>query len=122
MSRNTEGSVLIVDDDATVLQLYKKLLQEEAAVVATADSVKAMEELITRQHFDVMLLDLMLGEDYGLDHFKIVLEKSPRTRIIILTENASIEAAVTAMQMGASNFLKKSSSPRTIVDEVRAYL
>ncbi len=68
--------------------------------------------------FDVVLLDLKLSQENGLDVLEEILRISPQTAVVMVTAYASIETAVEAMRRGAFDYLPKPCTP----DQVRQVL
>ena len=93
---------LIVDDEKNIrrtLLLALESMGHEA--MAAASGPLAIEEL-KASNYDVVLLDLKLSEESGLDVLQEILRVSPRTAVVMVTAYASVETAVEAMRLGAS--------------------
>jgi NtrC-family two-component system response regulator AlgB len=82
-----------------------------------ASSVAALEELKAAR-FEVVLLDLNLSQESGLDVLEEILRVAPQTAVVMITAYASIETAVEAMRRGAFDYLPKPFTP----DQVRQVL
>ena len=100
-------SVLVVDDESSVLFTYKLLLEQQGYdVTAVASSAMAREELRSAQ-FDLLLCDLSLEEDHnGFEVIAYARETNSKTACILLTGYASIEAAHKAADMGVTVLYK----------------
>ena len=85
--------------------------------MAAASGPLAIEEL-KANNYDVVLLDLKLSEESGLDVLQEILRVSPRTAVVMVTAYASVETAVEAMRRGAFDYLPKPCTP----DQVRHVL
>src|SRR4249919_1840067 len=85
--------------------------------MAVASGPLAIEEL-KASSYDVVLLDLKLSEESGLDVLQEILRVSPRTAVVMVTAYASVETAVEAMRRGAFDYLPKPCTP----DQVRQVL
>jgi len=106
--------VLVVDDEQNIrrtLTLALESMGHEAASVATGPD--AVKELRTRR-IDVMLLDLKLSQESGLDILEEALRTSPALAVVMMTAFASIETAVEAMRRGAFDYLPKPSTPEQL--------
>jgi NtrC-family two-component system response regulator AlgB len=92
---------LIVDDEKNIrrtLLLALESMGHEA--MAAASGPLAIEEL-KANNYEVVLLDLKLSEESGLDVLQEILRVSPRTAVVMVTAYASVETAVEAMRRGA---------------------
>jgi signal transduction histidine kinase len=99
--------VLVVDDEETVMLTIQGVLQLDGyAVTATSSGERALE-LLSTQHFDVLLTDLRLDAVGGIDLLRETRSQSPDTVSIMLTGYASLETAVAAMREGAYDYLFK---------------
>jgi len=103
--------VLIVDDEKNIrLMLGAALEAMRHDVSLASNSATALEEL-KRAAFDVVLLDLRLSQESGLDLLEEILRLSPRAAVILVTAYASVETAVEAMRRGAFDYLPKPCTP-----------
>ncbi len=106
--------VLVVDDEQNIrrtLTLALESMGHEAASVPTGPD--ALKELKTRR-IDVMLLDLKLSQESGLDILEEAIRISPAMAVVMMTAFASIETAVEAMRRGAFDYLPKPSTPEQL--------
>mgnify|MGYP001604186225 CR=1 FL=1 len=112
MTTNPRTAVLVVDDEARILELVTRAL--EGRPLATASSLAQARDKLANAA--VVLLDLKLGEDHGFELLQEVKEHHPGVPVIIMTAFASIENAVDAMKRGASDYITK---PFASLDELR---
>ena len=106
--------VLIVDDEKNIrLSLGAALESMKHDVAQASNSALALNEL-KRFTFDVVLLDLRLSQESGLDLIEEILRLSPRVAVILVTAYASIETAVEAMRRGAFDYLPKPCTPEQL--------
>ncbi len=102
-----KGKVLVVDDEQGFCELLESLLQkEEFQTVSTTDPIKA-KELIEREDFDLVFLDLRMPGCDGLQLLRFIKEQDENVIVIIITAYGTIEAAVEAMKYGAYDFITK---------------
>lgn len=114
-----EWSALVVDDDAGIRQSLRLCLETgggRAFGVATASGAL---EALERSNFDVVLLDLWLGAESGLDLIPEILKRRPGVAIIVVTAFATLETAVHAMRIGAVDYLPKPFTPEQVRHSVR---
>ena len=97
---------LIVDDDADARELLTHIAQQEGFTVAAAESLRAARaQLVVRQP-DVLLTDLQLPDGNGMDLVSD-LGRPDETEIIVVTGHASVDSAVEALRVGATDYLTK---------------
>lgn len=78
-------SILIIDDDTSILRTLTKVFQRKGYFVATAEKGKEAIEKISNNHYDVALIDLCLDDMEGTDLFPLIHSTSPLTVKIMLT-------------------------------------
>lgn len=101
-------SVLVVDDEPAHAEVVAASLERINAQCLIVNSAKEAKEQISRQHFDVVVTDLMLEtNDGGLQILKEVKRESPETEVVLMTAFNGVETAVEAMLQGAFNYLQK---------------
>ncbi|MBN2859583.1 MAG: sigma-54-dependent Fis family transcriptional regulator [Sphaerochaetaceae bacterium] len=111
----TSLRILVVDDEKNIRKTITLGLTAQGYEVRSAgNSAEACRE-VSAQFFDVVLLDLRLEEENGLDLIPKILSSSPWIKIIVITAHASIENAVEAMKKGASDYIQKPFSIAEIV-------
>jgi diguanylate cyclase (GGDEF)-like protein len=99
--------VLIVDDEEVICQLFAEMLKHYGYDTLTeTDGTKVMDQL-RAEHFDVVLLDLVMPEISGFGLLEQITNNYENLPVIIVTGHGSIETAVEAMQCGASDFVTK---------------
>jgi DNA-binding NtrC family response regulator len=105
-----EGSVLIVEDEAVVRESLRDWLKDIYQVI-TAETGEEGLELIEKQDFDVLIVDVRLPGKTGLQVLSEVRETKPYIKCIVITAYPSVELAVEAMKLGAVDYLIKPVSP-----------
>ena len=110
--------ILIIDDEKNVRRTLQVALESMGHEVYAADNGGTALEQLKAQSFDVVFLDLKLGQENGLDLLQEILELSPSAAVVVFTAYASIETAVEAMRRGAFDYLSKPATP----DQVRRIL
>ena len=101
------GTVLLVDDDPTFLSTFAREFARRSWRVATAETFAAAADMARTHRPTVVVLDLMLGDDSGLDLIEALRRESPATRIVMTTGHPSFGSAVEAMKRGAHHFVPK---------------
>jgi DNA-binding NtrC family response regulator len=101
-----KGKILIVDDEAELRMLLKTILETDFSVTE-ADSGASLQKCFNQDAPDVVLLDLKLPDASGLDLLPQIKKAWPDTEVIVLTGEATFEAAVQATKRGAYHFINK---------------
>jgi NtrC-family two-component system response regulator AlgB len=113
-SSPTSLRVLIIDDEANIRTTLTMCLEADGHTVAACGSIHETYELIARRVFDLVLLDLRLGMDNGLDFLSTLRAQNPWAQVVVITAYASIETAVEAMKRGAADYLPKPFEPAQV--------
>jgi DNA-binding NtrC family response regulator len=101
-----KGKILIVDDEAPLRTLLKEILSDDYSTIE-ADSGAAVKKLLSGESPDLVLLDLKLPDANGLDLLPAIKKSWPDTEVVVLTGEATFEAAVQATKRGAYHFINK---------------
>ncbi len=100
-------SVLIIEDKESMLEMLRNLFQSEGfSVYMTRDGVKGID-LLKTEKIDVIITDLKLPRMDGMELLKEAKLIEPDMPVIVMTAYGSIETAVSAMKMGAYDFITK---------------
>lgn len=102
-----EHSVLIVEDDHSFLQRLAKAMEQRGFTVTVAESVADGLHQIDRVAPAFAVVDMRLGDGNGLDVISALKRRRPEARAIILTGYGNIATAVTAVKLGAVDYLAK---------------
>jgi PAS domain S-box-containing protein len=103
--------ILVVDDEARIREACKMVLQECGYEVSLAsDGFQALGH-IPAEHFDIILLDLMMPGMSGFDALAKIKALDPDTVVIVITGYATLEHSVDAMKKGAFDFIPKPFTP-----------
>ena len=108
---------LIVEDDPETLAWLTQLAKQEGFTTATADSLRAARIQLTRLVPDILLSDLLLPDGQGIE-LVADLESREATEFVLLTGHASVESAIDALRVGATDYLVKPID----VDRLRSIL
>lgn len=121
------GRILVVDDDEDILTAGRMLLRRQFAEVYTCNLPGQIPELMQNHEFDVVLLDMNFGPgessgEQGLEWLKTILEIDPNVVVIMITAHGSVDTAVEAMRLGATDFVAKPWQNEKIVATVSSGL
>jgi len=99
--------VLVVDDEPTLRRTLARLLLSRGMHVLTADDGEKAVEMISRESFDVALVDLMMPKLGGLELLEHVKSRHVELEVVLMTAFGDVETAVRAVRSGAYHFLTK---------------
>ncbi len=103
----TEMSLLIVDDDKAFLQRLARAMETRGYVVDTADTVAEGIKKAEAMPPAFAVVDMRLEDGNGLDVIELVRKRRPDSRVVVLTGYGNIATAVTAVKLGAVDYLAK---------------
>ncbi|MEM7518178.1 MAG: sigma-54 dependent transcriptional regulator, partial [Planctomycetota bacterium] len=99
--------VLVVDDEASMIEFLRLFFEEEGYSVQTAGSVTEARSKITEDRFDLVLSDILMPDGNGLELLREIKAASPHTAVIMMTAYTSTKSAVEAMKLGAYTYVSK---------------
>jgi two-component system, NtrC family, response regulator AtoC len=111
--------VLVIEDDPEFGRSAKQLLEQEGMEVETAKNGAEAFERLLYSPFDVVLLDLVLGEESGLSILRELNTSGSTIPIIIMTAHASIETVTEAMRINAFDYIRKPFTREEIREVMR---
>jgi len=103
--------ILVVDDEKVIREGCHEALSSEGFNVILAENGEQGLKMIGKEHFDIILLDLMMPGLSGFEVLSHVKKLHPDTVIIVITGYATIEHSIEAMKNGAFDFIPKPFSP-----------
>jgi DNA-binding NarL/FixJ family response regulator len=112
-------SLLIADDHEVIRTGVKSMLEgSDIQVVAEASTGNQAIEQTVKHHPDVVLLDVRMPETDGLEALERIIDRSPRTKVVILTGHDNPTYIARAVALGAAGYLLKDSPRETIVGAI----
>lgn len=121
----TDGSILIIDDNKSVLSALEILLQFEYRQVQAISNPNQLSSLPKLDHVDIVMLDMNFSAgvntgNEGLFWLKEIKKKAPDTAVIMMTAYGDIELAVKALKEGAADFILKPWNNDKLLATVKA--
>ncbi|MGB7449230.1 MAG: response regulator transcription factor [Ornithinimicrobium sp.] len=115
-------TVVLVDDDALVRTGLAMILGGETDVEIVGEATNGLEAvpLVRQTRPDVVLMDIRMPRMDGLEATTQILRETGPPRVIVLTTFDTDELVISALRIGASGFLLKSTRPERLVEAVRA--
>ena len=113
--------ILIADDHAVVRQGLKQILAAEfhQAVFGEASTGQQAIELAWREQWDVIVLDITMPGQNGLDVLKAIKKSRPRLPVLMLSMHPEDQFAVRMLKVGAAGYMTKESAPGELVGAVK---
>jgi DNA-binding NarL/FixJ family response regulator len=113
--------VAVCDDHEMVREALASVLAHEEGiqVVGVSESIETTRTLVDAETPDVLVVDVRLKEESGLDVARMVVANYPNVRIVVLTSFNSDEALVEAYELGASAFILKTGSADELIHTIR---
>jgi len=122
MNRNPLKRVLVVDDEPMIVSLLSTILREKGWDVTEARSGTDGIDQLDRARFDVILTDLVMPGDSGIDLLRAAKEIHPDVEVILMTGYATADTAIEAMRNGAFHYIMKPLKTEEVVNLVeKAY-
>lgn len=118
------AKILVVDDEVTAGRSIEKVLAKKGFSIDFAVSVDEGLNKIEKGLFELVLLDIMMPQVNGIEFLRIIKERWPNLKVVMVTGYPSIETAVEATRLGALDYIPKPFTPtelREKVDEALRY-
>ncbi|MCP3403926.1 ActR/PrrA/RegA family redox response regulator transcription factor [Bradyrhizobium sp. CCGB20] len=115
LNEQTDRSLLIVEDDKPFLERLSRAMETRGFAVTSCDTVSDGLAQIGKAAPAFAVVDLRLGDGNGLDVVSALKKKRPEARAIVLTGYGNIATAVTAVKMGAIDYLSKPADADDVV-------
>ncbi len=113
------GSILIVDDEVSILNSLSSILEDEGYDVSVAKSGMEALRLCAINPPELMMLDIWMPEMDGLETLKRLRELVPSTQVMMMSGHGSIETAVKAIKLGAYDYIEKPLSLENVTLRVK---
>ncbi|MDI6048972.1 MAG: response regulator transcription factor [Flavobacterium sp.] len=113
--------ILIVEDEAGIVQFLQQGLEEEGYTITSAsDGLKGFE-LTQKNNFDLILLDWMLPKMTGLELCKSIRLKNSHTPILFLTAKDTVQETIEGLKAGANDYIKKPFSFDELLERIKIH-
>jgi two-component system, OmpR family, phosphate regulon response regulator OmpR len=118
----TGKKLLVVDDDPRLRDLLRRYLTEQGFQVYVAEHGAAMNQLWTRDAFDLVVLDVMMPGEDGMSICRRLRAAGDPTPIIMLTAKAEETHRIRGLELGADDYIPKPFNPRELLARINAVL
>jgi DNA-binding NtrC family response regulator len=114
--------VLVIDDEQIVLDSVKRILAAEDYEVDVSLSSREGLDRAIQKPYDLVLTDIRMPEIGGMRILRDVKRAKPSVPVVIITGYATVQNAVQAMKLGATDYVEKPFTPEQLIDVVRKAL
>ena len=114
--------IMVVDDEESIRALLNDLLTQSDYEVTLVPDAAALQEALNGPQPEVVLLDLKLPDAEGMELLPQIKKQWPQTEVIVLTGNATIDAAVAATKLGAYDFQPKPFEHKSLLLQIERAL
>lgn len=118
MNQSYNASILIVDDDPSVLESSAALLKEYGYSVFSCSNANDAIARLKKSTVDVVLTDIRMPEVSGLELLEMIRNINITTPVILMTAYAEIDTAISAMGKGAFDFIVKPYKPELLIHSI----
>lgn len=108
------ANILVIDDEETMRDSCRQILSGIKCNVKVAETGNVGLDLMKKEFFDIVILDLKMPGLSGMEVLKKIKENNPETIVIVITGYATVNSAVEAMKGGAYDFLPKPFTPEEL--------
>lgn len=114
--------ILLIDDEPEIRTLIRIHMERAGFQIIEAESGRQAIERMNEQHFELMILDLMMDDGNGFDVLRYLHEKSLETIVIALSARREVQDKITTLGLGAVDYVTKPFSPLELLARVQAQL
>jgi DNA-binding NtrC family response regulator len=114
--------ILVIDDDDAHRTAMVVMLEDEDYHVGEAASAEEALDLLNNHAYDLIITDYKMHKIDGMELLKIITDRNPLQRVIMVTGYGSIEHAVEAIHTGALNYIPKPVDPKKLKDAIKTAL
>ncbi len=108
-----KNRILVIDDEEALRTVLSTELEGEGYQVNSAADGQEAINILTNSEYDLLLLDIKMPNIDGFEVLKFVKERSPNTKVVMLTGFADLKNAIESKKLGADDFVSK---PYDLVD------
>jgi DNA-binding NarL/FixJ family response regulator len=112
-------SVLVVDDEKSIRISLKRMIEKESYQVETASNGSTALKILAKQHYDIVLTDIMMDGISGINLLKDIKEKHSNVVVLLMTGYASIDSAIDGLRLDASDYIIKPCTKKKILFSIK---
>ena len=111
--------VLLIDDEVEFLEALSERMRIRGMDVSTAENATNAVSALSSGDYDAIVLDLQMPDMNGIDMLKVIKKSHPDMQVILLTGQATLEAGIQAMKLGAMDFMEKPADIEALTDKIK---
>jgi len=111
--------VLLIDDEEEFLSTLSERMELRGMNVNTASNARNAVEALDSGDFDAIVLDLQMPDMNGIEMLKVIRKNHPDMQVILLTGQATLEAGIEAMKLGAMDFMEKPADINALTERIK---
>ncbi|WP_319543074.1 response regulator [uncultured Pseudodesulfovibrio sp.] len=110
--------VLLIDDEVEFLEALSERMELRGMNVTTAETAGNAMTALDNNEYDAIVLDLQMPDMNGIDMLKVIKKSHPEMQVILLTGQATLEAGIQAMKLGAMDFMEKPADIESLTEKI----
>ncbi|MDD3313100.1 response regulator [Pseudodesulfovibrio sp.] len=111
--------VLLIDDEEEFLSTLSERMELRGMNVNTASTADSAVQALDGGDFDAIVLDLQMPDMNGIEMLKVIRKTHPDMQVILLTGQATLEAGIEAMKLGAMDFMEKPADINALTEKIK---
>ncbi|MBI9078875.1 MAG: response regulator [Pseudodesulfovibrio sp.] len=111
--------VLLIDDEAEFLENLSERMRVRGMEVNTAQTSENAVSAVEEEEYDAIVLDLQMPGMNGIEMLKAIKARRPDLQVILLTGQATLEAGIEAMKLGAMDFMEKPADIDSLTEKIK---
>lgn len=111
--------VLLIDDEVEFLENLSERMRVRGMAVSTAQTTDNAINAVEEAEYDAIVLDLQMPGMNGIEMLKVIKERHPDMQVILLTGQATLEAGIEAMKLGAMDFMEKPADINSLTEKIK---
>jgi len=111
--------VLLIDDEAEFLENLSERMRVRGMEVSTAQTSDNAVSAVEEGEYDAIVLDLQMPGMNGIEMLKVIKARKPDMQVILLTGQATLEAGIEAMKLGAMDFMEKPADIDALTEKIK---
>jgi DNA-binding NtrC family response regulator len=111
--------VLLIDDEVEFLDNLSERMRVRGMDVSTAQTTDNAINAVEEAEYDAIVLDLQMPGMNGIEMLKVIKERHPDMQVILLTGQATLEAGIEAMKLGAMDFMEKPADINSLTEKIK---
>ena len=115
----TDDHILLVEDDETLQTLIEKLLINNSYLVSKAKNIEEAIKFVDLFKFDLIILDVMLPDNTGLNFYEKNIKNRVNTPVIFLSALSNVDDRVTGLELGADDYIGKPFDSRELLLKIK---